>query len=173
MWRLVLQTLVFTAIAPGALVILVPALINRASGGTLVAGALLAPGIAIAALGLGIFLWCVFDFITSGHGTPAPYEPPRELVVQGLYRFVRNPMYWGVCTMIFAQAALFASHWLAVYGAVVLLGFHARVIYYEEPTLARLFGASWEQYRRRVPRWLPRLRPGRRGEASGVNTLRT
>ena len=113
---------------------------------------------AVLATGIAIFLWCVFDFVTSGKGTPDPNRPPTELVVHGLFRLVRNPMYVGVVTTVTGEALLFLSPGLLALAAVVLVVFHLRVVIYEEPTLARTFGADWDDYRRRVPRWLPRLR---------------
>ena len=110
------------------------------------------------AAGLAIFLWCVSDFVTRGNGTPDPNRPPRALVVHGLFRLVRNPMYVGVVTMIGGEALLFLSPWLLAWAATMLIVFHLRVVIYEEPTLARTFGEAWDEYRSRVPRWLPRLR---------------
>jgi protein-S-isoprenylcysteine O-methyltransferase Ste14 len=110
--------------------------------------------------GIAIFLWCVFDFITFGRGTPDPNRPPTELVTRGLFRLVRNPMYVGVVTVLIGEALLFLSPVLLAWAMLVALGFHLRVVIYEEPTLARSFGAAWDDYRRRVPRWLPRLRAG-------------
>jgi protein-S-isoprenylcysteine O-methyltransferase Ste14 len=113
----------------------------------------------VLAFGFGLFAWCVADFITAGRGTPDPGRPPRNLVVRGPFRLVRNPMYVGVLTMIAGESMLFASPWLAAWAAIMFVTFHVRVIAYEEPTLGRTFGPSWESYCARVPRWLPRLRP--------------
>ena len=111
-------------------------------------------------LGFAVALRCVWDFGWTGHGTPAPIVPPKRLVVVGLYRYVRNPMYVG-----------FAAGWIGlwiVFGhpdprlivavAAVALGVHLFVIFYEEPTLRRMFGAEYEEYCRNVRRWWPRLR---------------
>jgi protein-S-isoprenylcysteine O-methyltransferase Ste14 len=155
--RLLLHTAVFVAIAPGALVAGVPALIVWLSSASAGGPMAVASAAVVLATGLGTFLWCVSDFVTRGKGTPDPNRPPTELVVHGLFRIVRNPMYVGVVTMIAGEALLFLSPWLLAWSAAALLAFHLRVIVYEEPTLARTFGASWEAYRARVPRWLPRL----------------
>jgi protein-S-isoprenylcysteine O-methyltransferase Ste14 len=96
-------------------------------------------------------------FAWKGLGTPAPVFPTRHLVVSGLYRFVRNPMYVAVVSAIFGQALLFASFRLAGYGVLVWVCFHAFVVLYEEPTLRKTFGAEYEGYRVQVPRWFPRL----------------
>lgn len=98
-------------------------------------------------------------FALQGLGTPAPVAPPRHLVVTGLYRHVRNPMYVSVVAVIFGQALLFGDRHLIVYGAVFWLACHVFVAVYEEPTLQRTFGAEYEAFRANVPRWIPRLRP--------------
>lgn len=156
--RLLPHTVVFTVIAPGSLTVAVPALIIWLTAATPSDPPVV--GVAVAALvtGAAIFLWCVFDFVTSGHGTPDPNRPPTELVVHGLFRLVRNPMYVGVVTTILGEALLFLSPVLFAWAVLVLAAFHLRVVIYEEPTLAHTFGAAWDDYRRRVPRWLPRLR---------------
>jgi protein-S-isoprenylcysteine O-methyltransferase Ste14 len=112
-------------------------------------------GMVIGAAGAVIALWCVFTFAFIGRGTPAPFDPPRRLVIRGPYRFVRNPMYIGA-GLALAGVALF-------YGSLVLLGFtcgfflaaHLFVLWYEEPTLRRTFGQEYEAYCRRVQRWRP------------------
>ena len=100
-------------------------------------------------------------FALHGEGTPAPVAPTRRLVVTGLYRFVRNPMYLAVLALILGQALLLGSWELATYGAVVALGFQLFVLGYEEPTLRRTYGAEYEAFTRAVPRWIPRFRPWR------------
>jgi protein-S-isoprenylcysteine O-methyltransferase Ste14 len=100
-------------------------------------------------------------FALQGLGTPAPVAPTQHLVVTGLYRYVRNPMYVAVTSIIFGQALLFADLWLVVYGALFWLVCHVFVLGYEEPTLARSFGAEYDAYRANVPRWVPRLTPWR------------
>jgi len=98
-------------------------------------------------------------FALQGLGTPAPIAPPRNLVVSGLYRYVRNPIYVAVVAVILGQAVLFADWHLLGYGALIWLFFHIFVIAYEEPTLRQSFGAEYESYCGNVPRWLPRLTP--------------
>jgi protein-S-isoprenylcysteine O-methyltransferase Ste14 len=112
----------------------------------------------IAAGLLGLFDSFV-RFAVQGVGTPAPVAPTRRLVVTGLYRYVRNPMYVSVTAVIVGQAALFADSWLLAYGMVFWLACHLFVMAHEEPTLARRFGQDYEQYRANVPRWVPRRRP--------------
>jgi protein-S-isoprenylcysteine O-methyltransferase Ste14 len=90
-----------------------------------------------------------------GRGTPNPADPPRALVIDGLYRFVRNPMYVALVVSILGQAAVYRSRSVVWYPAIVAIAFHLRVVAYEEPKLAELFGESYADYRRRVPRWIP------------------
>jgi protein-S-isoprenylcysteine O-methyltransferase Ste14 len=92
---------------------------------------------------------------------PRPVAPTQHLVVTGLYRFVRNPMYVAVLGLILGQTLVFQSQTLAAYGAAIWLAFHTFVFFYEEPTLRRSFGATYETYCQRVPRWLPRITPWR------------
>ena len=93
------------------------------------------------------------------HGrTVAPWAPPRKLVTSGPYRFSRNPMYIGVIVVLLGWAALLRSRTLLVYALAVEIAVHLRVLVSEEPWARRTFGADWEDYRARVPRWLPRLR---------------
>jgi protein-S-isoprenylcysteine O-methyltransferase Ste14 len=111
-------------------------------------------GIPVLAAGLAIYLWCAWNFIHEGRGTPAPYDPPRFLVRGGLYRFTRNPMYIGITSVLIGESLLFAFRRLALYSAAVFVVFHIRTVFYEEPTLRKIFGAPYEEYCRRVPRWL-------------------
>ena len=100
-------------------------------------------------------------FAVQGLGTPAPIAPPQSLVVTGLYRYVRNPMYVSVLAVVLGQAILFADWRLLPYGALFWLACHLFVLTYEEPALAATFKAPYERYRANVPRWLPRLTPWR------------
>jgi len=110
--------------------------------------------------GAAAYLACVRDFVRRGGGTPNPLDPPLRFVATGLYRHVRNPMYVGVGLVIAGQACLHQSRAPLLYLLALWPLFHAFVTRYEEPHLRRLFGAAYEDYLRRVPRWLPRLRPG-------------
>ncbi|MEV4317414.1 isoprenylcysteine carboxylmethyltransferase family protein [Actinocrispum sp. NPDC049592] len=98
-------------------------------------------------------------FVVEGIGTPAPIAPPRNLVVGGLYRYVRNPMYLCVLGAIVGQALVFGQPWVFLYAAAVSGAFFAMVHWHEEPSLARNFGSQYETYRDAVPGWLPRLKP--------------
>jgi protein-S-isoprenylcysteine O-methyltransferase Ste14 len=94
-------------------------------------------------------------------GTPAPIAPTQNLVVTGLYRYVRNPIYVALVAVILGQAVLFGDWRLLLYGALVFVAFHIFVLAYEEPTLMESFGAEYETYRANVSRWIPRLTPWR------------
>ena len=112
--------------------------------------------VAVAPLTIGtlMLLWCVRDFYVAGKGTLAPWAPPRNLVVVGLYRWSRNPMYVSVTLVLLGWAIAYQSRALLIYALAVLAMFHLRVVLGEEPWLARTHGDEWLRYRARVPRWL-------------------
>ena len=116
-------------------------------------------GAAILGAGIGVLILCVRDFLVVGRGTLAPWDPPKRLVVVGLYRFVRNPMYVAVITIILGTALATGSPAVVAYGVVIAIVFHLRVVHYEEPRLAAQFGGDWERYAGIVSRWLPRIHP--------------
>jgi protein-S-isoprenylcysteine O-methyltransferase Ste14 len=114
-------------------------------------------GMVIGGAGAGVALWCIFTFALIGKGTPAPFDPPRRLVTEGPYRFVRNPMYVGGALAL-GGAMLFYQSWsLAAYAGLFLFATHLFVVLYEEPTLSRSFGQDYEAYCRRVRRWWPNV----------------
>lgn len=108
-------------------------------------------------LGACVSLWCVKDFVASGRGTPAPFDPPTLLVMQGLYQYVRNPMYIGLFLVLIGEAMLFSSFFFLIYSLFFVAVAHIFVVFYEEPALRRKFGESYKQYLKSVPRWLPRI----------------
>lgn len=114
-------------------------------------------GVIVGAAGAVIALWCVFTFSTIGKGTPAPFDPPRRLVIQGPYRFVRNPMYIGAGVALASAALFYESLPLLGYTCVFFLITHLFVMFYEEPTLRRTFGQDYEAYCHKVGRWWPRV----------------
>lgn len=118
-----------------------------------------AAGALLALAGALVLLECFVRFAWRGLGTPAPVAPTRRLIVTGLYRHVRNPMYVAVFALIAGQALLFGSLPLLAYGAAVWAAFHLFVLIYEEPTLRRQFPDDYRAFVAAVPRWLPRLRP--------------
>ena len=118
-------------------------------------------GVILILAGLAALVECFARFVWRGRGTPAPIAPPRSLVVSGLYRRTRNPMYVAIVTTILGQAALFGDIRLVAYAAVVWAGFHLWVLVYEEPALRRAFPGEYAAYAAAVPRWRPRLRAWR------------
>jgi len=151
-----LKTLIFTNVVPGTVAVLIPYYLVGGFRPSFQSLAVL--GVIVIAIGAGIYFRCAWEFAVRGLGTPAPIAPTKFLVVSGLHRYVRNPMYIGVALMILGQAMLFRSLRTAVYAAAMLLVAHLFVVFYEEPTLLRQFGESYENYRRCVPRWIPRFR---------------
>ena len=113
-------------------------------------------GFIMGAVGGALALWCVATFAVVGRGTPAPFDPPRRLVVRGPYRIVRNPMYTGAGVALAGAALYYQSDALAGYAALFLLATHVFVVAYEEPTLRQTFGAEYAAYCGRVGRWWPR-----------------
>ena len=109
-------------------------------------------------LGGVILLWSFWNFLHEGRGTPAPIDPPRELVAIGFYRYVRNPMYVAVLAIILGHFLWFGYWNLLIYAIFVFVAFHTFVTFYEEPTLKRNFGAAYEDYVKQVPRWFPRFK---------------
>jgi len=115
--------------------------------------------VALIAVGVPMLLDSFARFAVQGLGTPAPVLPTTHLVVTGLYRFVRNPMYVGVSAVIFGQALLFGSVRLLTYGVLIWLAFHLFVLLYEEPKLRSSFDGEYQIFCQNVPRWIPRIRP--------------
>ena len=149
---LFLKNLVFTLMMPGSVGVYLPMwLAGRSPQVRGVSGVI---GLLLIIVGASIYLWCLWDFATFGRATPAPIDAPTRLVVRGLYRWTRNPMYVGVLTTIAGWSIMFRSTTIALYGFVVAVGFYLFVTLYEEPHLARVFGGEYEAYRARVPRWL-------------------
>jgi protein-S-isoprenylcysteine O-methyltransferase Ste14 len=113
-------------------------------------------GLFLIALGAALLGACIFEFARSGRGTLSPLDPPRQLVVRGLYRYVRNPMYLSVTIIVLGEFLVTGSSALAVYWAIWFLCANLFVMGYEEPTLRREFGPSFDEYCQRVGRWIPR-----------------
>jgi protein-S-isoprenylcysteine O-methyltransferase Ste14 len=130
------------------------------------------PAIVLMFIGAAVMLRCVFDFAWTGRGTPAPFDPPRRLVVRGLYRYVRNPMYVGMAVFLVGEAIALPEvrrPMLLLLAALAVI-VNLFILFYEEPTLRRLFGADYEAYCRAVRRWIPRLRPFDNGGAAAVRS---
>jgi protein-S-isoprenylcysteine O-methyltransferase Ste14 len=152
------RAVTYSTLFIGLLLVFVPGRILERSGMARLAqlGAVEYGGIVVAVTGGAIALWCILTFVLIGRGTPAPFDPPRKLVVKGPYRYVRNPMYIGAALALGGAALFYHSAPLFGYAVVFLLVAHVFVVSYEEPTLVRLFGAEYGAYRARVGRWLAR-----------------
>src|SRR5579864_8806429 len=149
MWASLIKTLIFTVLVPGTVCLYVPYRLRGPGAHIRVPLGWL--GLAPVLAGFVVYLWCAWDFATAGRGTPAIFDAPKRLVARGLYRWVRNPMYWGVLLMVLGQALLFwsaATLWYALAAAFV---FHGFVVLYEEQVLQGKFGESYAEYRRSVP----------------------
>ena len=157
-----LKTALFTALVPGTVAVAIPQALRTwrphprlpldSRGARLLGGASLLSGTLC-------YLHTAVQFATEGDGTPSPTDEPAELVTGGLHAHVRNPMYVGVLLIVIGQALLHRSVAVCWWAAGCWIGFHNRVVEFEEPHLAEKHGEEYERYRDRVPRWIPRLRP--------------
>ena len=152
-----LKSLLFFILAPGMVAGLIPLALLR-TGPQIQTGFLSYLAFPLWLTGIATLIWCFRDFLVKGRGTPAPIDPPRELVVAGLYNYVRNPMYVGVLLVIIGYFLWFGYWNLLIYAAVVFIAFNTFVALYEEPNLKTRFGSSYEAYLKRVPRWIPHIR---------------
>ena len=153
-------TALFLFMAPGMVAGLVPWLLSRWRLGPPLLGvpAIRVLGVPLIAAGLYVLLDSFVRFALQGRGTPAPVLPTERLVVTGLYRRVRNPMYVAVVALVIGQGLLLGNLRVLAYGALLWLAFHAFVLAYEEPTLRGSFGADYDAFCASVPRWIPRVR---------------
>ncbi|KPK91016.1 MAG: hypothetical protein AMJ88_14815 [Anaerolineae bacterium SM23_ 63] len=157
-------------ILPGTALVFIPAIILVISNNSKCPPKLVSPTeiwfwLALLAGGIGLTLssWCVALFINAGEGTPAPWDPPKKLVIRGPYRHVRNPMITGALLMLAAEAMLFRSWPIATWMMIFFVG---NAVYFplsEEKGLEKRFGHDYRVYKAHVPRWIPRLRPWKPG----------
>ena len=163
----VLGSALFFVVAPCVLAGLIPWSMTRWEFGRAFFGLEItrAVGVLLILVGLPGLVDSFARFALQGLGTPAPVAPTKNLVVTGLYRYVRNPIYVAVVAIIVGQAMLFGDGRLIVYGALLWLAFHVFVVGYEEPTLEQTFGREYEAYRANVRRWVPRVVPWRAPES--------
>ena len=160
-FNLIFRSILFTILMPGIGIILIPYVIIYNSD------VFDWPSISISnafAFVCGLFsmfflLKCIWEFAVYGKGTLAPIDPPKQLVVCGLYRYTRNPMYLAVIGVLLSEAILFGTINILIYGLIVLVFFNIFVIKYEEPKLRAQFGQSYIEYCQSVPRWSIRLKP--------------
>lgn len=152
--------LTYAALFIGAFLVFIPGRILAPAGITPAThtGPAQVVGIIVVVLGLGLAITCVLTFAFAGKGTPAPFDPPRTLVIAGPYRWVRNPMYIGAGAALFGAALYYHSLALAGYALLFVVMTYGFVLLYEEPHLRRVFGQPYEDYLRTVHRWIPSWR---------------
>ena len=160
-YSLVFKVLLFTVLVPGSVILYFPYSFITKAGAHLQTDypMLLASATLFIVIGTATYIRCAWDFAIQGLGTPAPIAPPKNLVVTGLYRRTRNPMYQGVLMLLFSECALFPEAGLLTYVLSIAAVFHTFVVFREEPELTRRFGASYRDYCRKVPRWGFALQP--------------
>jgi protein-S-isoprenylcysteine O-methyltransferase Ste14 len=154
----VARAVTWAALFIGVLLIYLPATMLSRSGLTQPAamGIPQIAGLALGTCGAALAVWCIVTFAFVGRGTPAPFDPPRRLVIRGPYRFVRNPMYIGAALALAGAALFYRSFALLVYAGLFLLATHLFVVLYEEPRLRQTFSIDYESYCRQAGRWWPR-----------------
>ncbi|HEX2092519.1 MAG TPA: isoprenylcysteine carboxylmethyltransferase family protein [Longimicrobiaceae bacterium] len=162
---LLLKNLLFTVLVPGTVAVYLPLRIAGGAGLFGPHGHAWDPwriaGLLPLSVGAAVYFWCLWDFAVHGRGTPAPVDAPRHLVVRGLYRYVRNPMYIGVLLVIVGWAVWFRSWSVFVYAVAAGSFFHLFVVLVEEPLLRHRFGEAYESYCGQVGRWVPGLGRGK------------
>ena len=151
------KSLLFFILAPGMVAGVIPLTLFR-TGSQIQTSWLAYLAFPLWLIGIAMLIWCFWDFVQKGKGTPAPIEPPKDLVVSGLYNYVRNPMYVGVLCVIIGHFLWFGFWNLLIYAAIVFIAFNTFVTFYEEPNLKQRFGPTYEDYLKRVPRWLPKFK---------------
>jgi protein-S-isoprenylcysteine O-methyltransferase Ste14 len=151
---LALKNLVFTVVVPGAGAVWIPWLIL--TGGDAHPEPRVPLAVVFIALGAALYFLCLWLFAIVGRGTPGPWDAPRRVVAVGPYRWVRNPIYLAALVVVLGEAWLFLSLALLGYAGAMAVSFHLFVVGYEEPTLGRRFGDTYDEYRQTVRRWIPR-----------------
>jgi len=161
---LLLRSLFFTFLLPGTVTVLIPYWIisSRDLPGFADSHSSRYFGVPLIVLGASGLLWCIWQFFSEGRGTLAPVDAPKHLVVRGLYTYVRNPMYVSVATILIGETILFLSTAIMIEAGIFMVLAYSFVVFYEEPTLRRQFGESYERYSQTVGRWIPRRRVGNR-----------
>lgn len=165
------RAVTYATLFTGLVLVLLPARVLTLAGVTPPErlGAVEVAGIAVALAGGALAVWCVVSFAIFGKGTPAPFDPPRRLVVRGPYAVVRNPMYVGAGAALLGAALFYRSSALLAFAAALFTVAHLFVTRYEEPVLRRTFGEAYASYCRGVRRWWPRLDTQRPGRGAGID----
>lgn len=154
----IFRTLIFTVLAPGFWTVVLPYWLLPRGTRPDVRGAR-ATGWLLIGAGIALYFACAFwGFAIRGKGTPLPLDPPKKLVAEGPYAIVRNPMYWSVLFVMLGEAEIFHSLVFAEWAAGFFVRVDLFVLFFEEHTLKHKFGAEYEDYCNRVPRWIPRVR---------------
>ena len=157
---LFLRSIFFTFLFPGVVTVLIPywLILSRGTGTFSNYQPLRYLGLPLIVFGAAGLLWCIWEFFSEGRGTLAPIDPPKYLVVRGLYRYVRNPMYVSVVVILLGEAIFFMSVAVVIEAVIFILVAHLFVTFYEEPVLRRQFGESYKRYSQTVGRWIPGYR---------------
>ena len=153
-----LKTILFMLLVPGVLLVLLPCALIGADVALFSFGLFHWLAVPLWAAGAAVIIWCAWAFTVRGRGTPSPTDPPKELVISGLYRYVRNPIYVGVVTFLLGYVFWYPTRAILLMPVIVVICSHLFVIFYEEPHLRKAFGAAYGEYCRSVPRWIPRLK---------------
>jgi protein-S-isoprenylcysteine O-methyltransferase Ste14 len=151
-----IKTALFMLLIPGLLLGVMPIWLVQNDSAIYSFGFMRWLAIPFWAAGTAITIWCAWAFTVRGHGTPSPTDPPKELVVSGLYRYVRNPIYIGVIILLLGYVFWHPTRAILLIPVIVAVSSHLFVIFYEEPHLRKTFGAAYEEYCKDVPRWIPR-----------------
>ena len=154
----IIKTLVYMGSMHGFFTFFLPYQISLADRPIFDPGIFRYPAVSLWLVGTLIIIWCSVDFVRRGRGTPAHMDPPKILIVNGLYRHVRNPIYVGALLVQLGYILWFASGIMMIYFLFFLLAFHVLIVFIEEPILRNTFGMAYEEYCRSVPRWVPRFR---------------
>ena len=152
-----IRAITYATLFTGLVLVFLPAQVLSQAGVARPAGfgAAQLAGMIVGAAGAFVAVWCILTFVFVGRGTPAPFDPPRRLVVRGPYRYVRNPMYLGAGLALAGAALFYEAGVLWAFAGGFLALMHLMVVLYEEPTLRQTFGGDYDTYRRQVRRWWP------------------
>lgn len=155
-FMLLIRSVFFTFLLPGTVTVLIPYWILSSRRDGVPNNPVRYLGVSLILIGAAGLLWCIWDFFSKGRGTLAPIDPPKNLVVHGLYHYLRNPMYVSVVSILIGEAIFFMSSSILIEAGVFFTLVYLFVVFYEEPILRHQFGESYETYRQRVGRWIPR-----------------
>jgi protein-S-isoprenylcysteine O-methyltransferase Ste14 len=153
-----LKTILYMGSAHGLFTFFIPYLIAKNDLRSFDMGVFSYPAIPLWILGASIIVWCSVDMVRKGRGTPAHLDPPRQLIINGLYRYVRNPIYLGALMFHFGYILWFGSNLMIVYFLFFVLVYQILIVLIEEPILRHMFGERYQAYCRQVPRWIPNFK---------------